>query len=133
MDIIQKVKELNLPLGQYVVFGSGPLAVHGIRPTRDADLLVTTGLYQRLKGEGWPEKELDDGSRCLARDIYEIDDSWHHGDYHPSPEEIIAKAEMVEGVPFAPLEEVLKWKLAFGRPKDQADVELIKAYLAQRI
>lgn len=128
MDIVAKVKELDLPYGQYVVFGSGPLAVHGIRETRDVDLFVTTELYSQLKDQGWEEKEWELGGTYLSKDIYEVDDSWSYGNYNPKPEEIIAIAEIHKGVPFAPLTEVLKWKQAFGRPKDLEDIELIQAY-----
>lgn len=133
MDIVTKVKELNLPHGQYVVFGSGPLAVHGIRETRDVDLLVTDEFYNRLKEQGWEEREWDSGGTYLSKDIYEVDNSWTYGDYDPKPEEIIAIAEMHEGVSFAPLTEVLKWKQAFGRPKDLEDIELIQAYQKKKV
>lgn len=131
MNIIQKVKDLELPIGEYVVFGSGPLAIHGIRPTRDVDILVTTKLYNQLKELGWEEKNWDSGGLYLSKDIYEIDDSWNYGVYNPNPEEIILKAEVRDGVPFAPLEEVLKWKQAFGRPKDLEDIKLIREYMVR--
>jgi hypothetical protein len=51
VDIFREVKALDLPFGEYVVFGSGPLAAHGIRPTSDVDLFVTTMLYEKLKAE----------------------------------------------------------------------------------
>ncbi len=130
MDIFQKVKELHLPLGQYVVFGSGPLAAHGIRPTRDVDLFVTPELYQKLKMEGWEEKEWDlmEG-KYLSKGLYEVDDTWHYGTYNPTPEEIISVADIIHGIPFAPITEVLKWKKAFRRPKDLEDVKLIEEYI----
>ena len=131
-DIINKVKDLNLPLGQYVVFGSAPLAVHDIRQTQDIDLFVTASLYQQLKNsEGWQEREWDSGGHYLSKGIFEVDDSWDYGDYNPSPEEIIAIAEVWQGVSFAPLSEVLKWKKAFGREKDKVDVNLLERYLKQ--
>jgi hypothetical protein len=131
MDIFAEVKRLNLPLGQYVVFGGGPLMAHGIRDTADVDLFVTPELYQVLKADGWEEKELGGphGGLYLVSGIYEADDTWHYGDYDPTPETIIAAANMIQGVPFAPLAEVLKWKRAFGRPKDVADVELIERHI----
>jgi hypothetical protein len=131
MDIFAQVKALGLPLGQYVVFGGGPLAAHGIRETADVDLFVTTSLYDHLMAGGWEEKEFGGphGGLYLVNGIYEADDTWHYGDYDPTPEEIISAADMIDGVPFAPLVEVLKWKRAFGRPKDVADVRLIQAYM----
>lgn len=109
MNIIEKVKQLNLPQGQYVVFGSGPLMIHGIRESHDIDLLVTPALYKKLEADStWQVREWPDGSNYLA------------------------KAEMIEGVSFAPLREVLKWKQAYGRPKDMADVRLIAEYLSKQ-
>jgi hypothetical protein len=134
VDIFAEVNALGLPLGQYVVFGAGPLAAHGIRETNDVDLFVTPMLYQLLKADGWEEKELNNppGGVCLFRGIYEADDTWRYGDYDPTPEAVISMADVMQGVPFAPLIEVSKWKRAFGRPKDAADVGLIERHLRQR-
>ncbi|MGH3782312.1 MAG: hypothetical protein ACRDR6_22750 [Pseudonocardiaceae bacterium] len=60
---------------------------------------------------------------------YEADDTWHYGEYNPTPEEVIAMADVIDDVPFAPLTEVLKWKRAFGRPKDVTDVALIENHV----
>jgi hypothetical protein len=90
--------------------------------------LATTELYKRLKADGWSVKHWDSGAEYLTRGIFEVDDSWDYGTYNPSPEEVIARAEMIDGIPFAPLGEVLKWKKAFGRKKDEADIRLIKEH-----
>ena len=47
----------------------------------------------------------------------------------PRQKNLLKMAEIIEGIPFAPLTEVLKWKKAFGRPKDVVDIELIEQYL----
>ena len=75
------------------------------------------------------KKKWDSSGYYLSRDVFEIDDSWSYGNYNPAPEEIITKAEMHSGIPFVPLTEVLKWKLAFGRDKDMNDIEIIKEYM----
>ena len=49
MNILQKVKELNLPEGSYVVEGSGVLDVLGIREANDIDLVVSPEVYEKLK------------------------------------------------------------------------------------
>lgn len=48
MDIFKKLKELNFPLGEYVLVGSGPLAVRGIRAASDLDIAVTPKLFKQL-------------------------------------------------------------------------------------
>ena len=67
IDIIKKVASLNLPIGTYVVFGSGPMAAKGLREVRDIDLLVTKGLYAELKSSGWTEKNWDSGGSYLEK------------------------------------------------------------------
>ena len=52
MDIFKKLKELNFPLGEYVLVGSGPLAARGIRKASDLDIAVTDELWQELINSG---------------------------------------------------------------------------------
>lgn len=132
MTIFEEVKRLGLPLGEYVVFGSGPLAARGIRDSDDIDLFVTSRLYEQLKAEGWPEQPWPEGGGRLVNGDVEADDTWNYGDYRPTPEEVIARAELINGVPFAPLTEVLAWKRAFGRDKDLHDIELIQDFMSNR-
>lgn len=106
--------------------------VHGIRESRDIDLLVTSELYAELRADdAWEIKHWPDGAEYLANGDYEADDIWHYNDYKPKTEYIISIAEMINDVPFAPLTEVLRWKIAFGRQKDLADVKLIEEYLSK--
>lgn len=134
MNIFEEVKKLNLPLGSYVVFGSGPMVVHGLREPKDIDLLVTPEIYDKLKTEGWEEKEMRSGSSVLSNGVYEVYKDWNFlfmSNYNPDPQEVIKNAEIVNGVPFAQLEEVKRWKQVFGREKDLADIKLIDEFLAK--
>jgi hypothetical protein len=42
---------------------------------------------------------------------------------------IIDKAEIIDGLTFVRLEEVLKWKKMMNREKDKKDIEIIENYL----
>ncbi|WNV85034.1 hypothetical protein [Umezawaea sp. Da 62-37] len=132
MDIFEQVKALELPERQYVVFGAGPLAAHGIRDTADVDLFVTTALYEELKASGWAEMGTRSSGLHLSSGIFETDETWVYGDYSPTVEELVEAADIIDDVPFAPLTEVLKWKRALGRPKDVQDVALIEQHLRMR-
>ena len=129
MDIFKVVPSLHLPEGKYAVFGSGPLAAHGIRDSRDIDIIITSDVYDWASKLGWQEKSFSDGTLYLAKDGVELFDSWDYGAYNPTAEELIEKAEIIRRVPFVPLSEVLKWKQAFGRPKDLDDIKLIEQHL----
>lgn len=54
--LLWEFKKLNLPDGQYAVYGSGPMAVRGIKEAHDLDVVVARDLYKKLLGK-YPEKE----------------------------------------------------------------------------
>lgn len=46
--------------------------------------------------------------------------------------QLIRNSEIIEGVPFVRLEEVLKWKKLRMSPKDTGDIELIENFLSKK-
>jgi hypothetical protein len=131
-DIIAKVKTLNWPKGSYAVFGSCPMAVAGIRESSDIDFLVTPGLFASLKAAGWKELVKGSNDKPLVFEDFEAHAQWDFSSYKPTLEQLLATATVVDDIPFASLEEVRKWKLASGRPKDLEDIELIDQYLKNK-
>jgi hypothetical protein len=129
-EIIAKVKTLNLPKDSYVVFGSCPLAAAGIREAKDIDLLVSKVVLLELKKSGWQELIKSENDRPLTYGVFEAHDNWDFSTYSPTLEHLLASATFIEGVPFASLEEVRKWKTVSGLPKHETDVKLIDQYLA---
>ncbi|MFI9807443.1 hypothetical protein ACIHEJ_24285 [Streptomyces sp. NPDC052301] len=53
----------------------------------------------------------------------EIMDRWTEG---WSTDRLIDDADVIEGVPFMRLGDILRWKIAAGRPKDRADVGAVR-------
>jgi hypothetical protein len=131
-EIISKVKTLNLPKGSYVFFGSCPLAVAGIREANDIDLMVSEELFTKLSGAGWQEQYKGPNDVPIVHDVFEAYKSWNFSSYRPTLEQLIATATVIDGVPFASLEEVRSWKAMGERPKDLADLALIDKYLEAR-
>ena len=132
-EIISKVKGLNLPENSYVVFGSCPLAVAGIREARDVDMLVSKELFSELREKGWEELVKNPKDKPLTHDVFEAHDNWNFSSYNPTFEHLLSTATVVDGIPFVALEEVRKWKAASGRPKDLADITLLDKYLTTRV
>lgn len=128
-DIIKKVKELNLPAGGYVVFGSCPMAAAGLRQASDIDMLVSDQVLASLKQAGWQQANKGKDDKPLTYDLFEAHSNWNFSTYSPTLEQLLKSADYFDGIPFASLHEVRKWKAASGRPKDVKDVELIDAYL----
>ncbi|MEI8361433.1 MAG: hypothetical protein WCG01_04855 [bacterium] len=49
MDIFKKLEDINFPLDEYVIIGSGILAALNLREANDLDIAVTDKLFTELK------------------------------------------------------------------------------------
>jgi hypothetical protein len=127
-DVLQKVKSLNLQYGSYIVYGSAPFAILGIREVNDIDLLVSEELYSELQRKGWKRVYKGPKDEPLTFDIFDAHKSWSFSPYAPTLQQLLSRAFEIEGVPFATLEDVKKWKEASERPKDIEDLKLIKLF-----
>src|SRR5439155_2393926 len=120
-EIIRKVKELGLPKGSYVVFGSCPMAVAGIREAGDIDLLVLKEVFTKLRTAGWSEVIKSPNDKPLMFEDFEAHSNWGFSSYKPTLKHLLSTATIIDGIPFASLQEVRKWKAVSGRPKDIID------------
>ncbi len=124
-EIVSTVKSLNLPENSYVVFGSAPLAAAGLREANDIDLLVSEKVFAELQKSGWKEVHKSSDDKPLVHDVFEAHKNWNFSQYSPTLENLLKSATIIEGIPFASIEEVRKWKVASRRLKDLRDIELI--------
>ena len=131
--LLKNLKDLDLPEGQFVVIGSGPLAVRGMRDTNDLDVVVTQDVWGELikkypvivNSEGINRIDFGNGIETLERNIRSI---FTNSSVVPF-DEIFEKPDVFEGVQFMNLNHLKKIKLKMGREKDLADVKLIDEYL----
>jgi hypothetical protein len=128
-EILSKVKKLNLPKDSYVVFGSGPMAALGLRESNDIDLLVSKEIYQKLKGLGWQQIEKGPNDNPLTYDVFEVHDNWDFSAYSPTLSDLLSNAFEIDGIKFASIKDVQRWKSHLSRPKDLKDIKLIEHYL----
>jgi len=63
--LLQELKKLNLPNDQYAIYGSGPLAIRGLKEIHDLDVIVTDELYQEL-AKKYSEKEKGVNKKCCT-------------------------------------------------------------------
>lgn len=128
MNIIEKIKKLNLPRDQYVIVSGSVLDVLGIRKASDIDIVVTKKLFDEMRGTGeW--QEVEKYNRIfLNREGFDIIPQLNWEKYTTTAEEAISSAFVIEGIPFMNLDELIKFKTALGREKDFKDIELIKNY-----
>lgn len=128
-ELLKRVKDLGLPIGEYAVFGSGPMGVRGLREMHDIDLIVSDRIFEKYSNKPeWKIKEIYGYRDWLKNDDLEIEmgRDWHDG---WDVEKMIKEADMIDGLPFVQLDYLIRWKKFFGREKDLKDVELIENFL----
>lgn len=129
--IFEQVKKLNLPKGKYVIFGSAPMGIRGIRDCHDLDIVVLEEVLEEIKKKpDWKVKNFENGRQIFVFGDIELWKDWWPGQW--DTEDLIKRADIIDDLPFATLEDVLRWKKIFGRKKDWQDIQLIKKYLKKK-
>jgi hypothetical protein len=128
-ELLQKVQQLRLPVGDFAIFGSGPLLVRGIIDgVGDIDILCRGNAWLKASSIGelvyLDEYDveiisIDDGLITLGR-------SWGYGDF--DVDELIDSAEEINGLRFVLLRYVIEYKQIANRAKDLKHLDLIKEY-----
>ena len=130
-DILARLAELDLDPAHYVVHSTASLALRGVL-TEAGDLDVVargaaweTALALVRGGKATLDRGVQDQRVSLNGDV-EVYDGW----LGESAASVISRAELVDGIPCAPITDVIAMKERLGRPKDHRHLELIRAYLA---
>ncbi|MDN0193703.1 hypothetical protein [Streptomyces sp. S.PNR 29] len=127
---IRELISLGLPSADYVVAGSGPLLAHGLRQDiGDLDIVARNAAWKIAlsMGEATVPPSGHGSMVVLFGGHLEIFDRWLPGTR--DADTLINSAELVDGIPFCPLSDVLEWKRKSSRLKDRQDAELIMAYM----
>lgn len=127
--LFDRLRRLDLPVGDYAVFGSGPLIVRGIIPaSNDLDVVCRGSAWEQVQESGplvyLPEHDvevvtIDDGTLTFGT-------RWAIGDV--DVDLLIDTAEIIDGLPFARLEHVEAYKRIAARPKDLEHLALLASY-----
>jgi hypothetical protein len=110
---------LNLPPQGYAVFGSGPLAIRGIIPlANDVDVICREEVWNIVSQIGTVEylPEYDVSIVSMADGALTFGTKWGIGNF--DVDELIATAEIINGLPFVSLEHVICYKKIRSSEKD---------------
>ena len=131
-DLIDLLRSLELPLGDFAVFGSGPLIVRGIiEAANDLDVISRGTAWDRacelgnlvyLEDHQVEVVSFFDGAITVGR-------SWAYGEV--DIDHLIDTAELIDGLPFVLLEHVVRYKQAAARPKDLIHLRSLADYLGE--
>jgi len=127
------IKALNLPLGQYAIASSGALGIRNLRMINDIDIIVTKELWDALAKQYGITTENGFNRIVFPDGIVEAisNSSFYEDENAPSIITRIANADIIEGLPFETLDDVIHFKQQMGREKDLADILLINAYTSK--
>lgn len=129
--LFDKLRELNLPVGDFAIFGSGPLIVREIIPaSNDLDILCRGGAWASVKEMGTLEYlgEYDLSIVTMYDGHLTFGEKWGIGEF--DTDELIDSAEEIDGLPFVRLEHVASYKNISKRPKD---LEHLRALMANQL
>lgn len=126
-DLLDGLRALGLPTGDYAVFGSGPLLARGwISEVEDLDVIC--------RGEAW--KRVSAAGRVSVDDRYGIElaalcdgrltfgTRWAIGDF--DVDQLIDGADIIDGIPYVSLEHVIAYKTIRGTPRDLQHLDVIR-------
>lgn len=130
-DFIQRVKELKLPTGEFMVCGSGIMDVFDIRKAQDIDILVSPKLFNMLeKEQDWKRSNKYPPPLEHPFGIAEAKQTLDFMQENYSLQEALPLATIIDGIPFMGFEMLVNAKRQLARDKDLTDIDLIKKYLA---
>ncbi|RBQ17796.1 hypothetical protein DP939_23340 [Spongiactinospora rosea] len=120
-----ELARLDLPRGHYVVCGSATLWVRGLRAhLGDLDVLAEGPAWKRVLQLGVAPCPAPSGHGLVIRHPSGIEfaDRWTPG---WSTGYLISSADVIDGIPFMRLGDVLTWKQRARRAKDLPDIAAI--------
>ena len=133
INIFEEVRKLDFPSDQFIIVGSGIMAAKGIRPAYDLDIVVTQELFDSCKANGWELRPWTRtgkvGKEWLKRGITDLLLELGFDDGAMTATDLMKNGETIDGLHFLSLEQLIKFKRDYGRPKDFEDIALIEEFL----
>jgi hypothetical protein len=125
-SLVRLATELGLDRRDFVIFGSAPLLAHGLRrEVHDLDVVARGVAWERVMQHGELRIGTINGARMavFCDGLIEFSRGWVSEDW--DVDHLIDRAQVIAGLPFARLDDVLAYKRALNRPKDAADIRAI--------
>lgn len=125
--MIGRLIALELEPADFVIFGGAPLLVHGLRRNiRDVDVVARGSAWERAVKLGVPATGVLSGAPMVHfwGGLIEVSAEWISPEWDVN--ELIERADIIGGLRFARLSDVLAYKRSLGRPKDRHDIVLLE-------
>lgn len=121
---LDTLNSMNIPQNEYVIYGSAPLVIRGLKEKNDdLDVLATDSLWDKLKME-YPDKLKGD-----YIDVNGVSFTHRSSDFFGPMDNIMKNSDLIDGYHIMNLTETMKWKEKTGKEKHLEDAKKIKNYL----
>ena len=115
---ISALEKLNLPKTEFVILSGGSLLMRELREeTEDMDLSASKKLAEELQLYDCPQ---DEHGLYKPFENVQMNDDMERFPY-----------DVIDGYQCETLEDILKHKREWNRPKDKNDIEIIESYIKQ--
>ena len=124
--LIRTLVDLDLERDDFVIFGSAPLLAHGLRQSiGDLDIVARGAAWHRASQIGVPAVGAIRGGPAINLDggRIQVFPEWLSEEW--DTDALIDRAEIIPGLRFARLADVLAYKKMLMRPKDVADIQAL--------
>src|ERR1700760_97523 len=131
-SLVKLAADLDLDRRNFVIFGSGPLLAHGLRQhIRDLDIVARGSVWRSVCQYGAPATGEINGAplAIFCGGLIQFSQGWISEDW--DGDALIDRGEIVQGLPFAQLTDVLAYKQHLRRPKDIADIQALLTALGR--
>lgn len=120
---IATLKELNIPKEDFVIYGSAPMVLRGLKEkNNDLDVLVKENVWEKLSVK-YPNNINGD-----YIDINGVSFTYNDMSLFSSMDEVIKNSDIIDGFHILSLAETKKWKEKLGGEKHLKDVKVIDEY-----
>ncbi len=126
---IRTLRELDLPAGEWALFGSAPLLLRGwIDSVNDLDVITRGSAWSLVQEIGQPEAFENGRTMYRVGADLTFGNYWYYGDF--DIDELIDTAEPIDGIPCVLLEHIVTYKEIANRPRDREHLAIITANIA---
>lgn len=124
-ELREQVFSLNFPNEDFLLFGSAPMLAHGlIEHVNDIDIVAKGAAWEKAQSLG-TKKLAAAGDFVISYKDTDVYDGW----MGESVGLLFKRAKFIQGLKYAHLEDVLKYKLELNRAKDKEHISLLRAFL----
>jgi len=125
LEHAERLDSLGLDIDDYLIFGSGPLAIRGWRPNRNIDILVASDTWKLIRGPKC-DKVVWHFERESTLELCEGHVSLHYVcPPFKNTEELIERGEIIDDRNYMRLIDLMVAKEYSGTFSDSNDIRLI--------